>query len=77
MLQLMRDFSQQGGSMLIATHHIDEIIPEIDRVILLQQGQILADGPKEEVLTGANLSRLYGTPLEIGERNGWYRLWHE
>jgi iron complex transport system ATP-binding protein len=77
MLQLMRDFCQQGGSMLIATHHIDEIIPEIDRVILLQQGQILADGPKNEVLTGANLSRLYGTPLEIGERNGWYRLWHE
>ncbi|GAA0693568.1 ATP-binding cassette domain-containing protein [Marinobacterium maritimum] len=77
MLQLMRDFCQQGGSMLIATHHIDEIIPEIDRVILLHQGQILADGSKQEVLTSVNLSRLYGTPLEISQRNDWYRLWHD
>lgn len=77
MLQLMRNFCQQGGSMLIATHHIDEIIPEIDRVILLQEGKILADGPKQKVLTSSNLSRLYGTPIDISQRNGWYRLWHE
>ncbi len=77
MLQFMRNFCQQGGSMLIATHHIDEIIPEVDRVILLQQGQILADGPKQTVLTSTNLSQLYGTPLEISQRNDWYRLWHD
>jgi iron complex transport system ATP-binding protein len=62
--------------MLIATHHVDEIIPEIERVVLLSQGTVVADGPKEEVLTGANLSALYQTPLEISEQNGWYRLWH-
>ncbi len=77
MLQLMRDFCRQGGSMLIATHHIDEIIPEIDRVILLHQGQILADGAKQDVLTNINLSRLYGAPLEVSQRNDWYRLWHD
>lgn len=77
MLQLMRSFCQAGGSMLIATHHIDEIIPEIERVVLLQNGKILADGPKAEVLTGANLSSLYNTELAVTERNGWYRVWHE
>lgn len=77
MLKLMRQFCQQGGSMLIATHHIDEIVPEIDRVILLQQGRILADGPKRDILTSERLSELYGTPLEISEREGWYRLWHD
>ena len=76
MLKQMRQFCQQNGSMLIATHHVDEIIPEIERVVLLSQGTVVADGPKEEVLTGANLSALYQTPLEISEQNGWYRLWH-
>ncbi|GAA0783634.1 ABC transporter ATP-binding protein [Marinobacterium sediminicola] len=77
LLQLMRHFCQQGGSVLIATHHIDEIIPEVDRVILLQRGQILADGPKGDVLTDDCLSALYETPLKVTQRNGWYRLWHD
>jgi len=76
MLRQMRQFCQQNGSMLIATHHVDEIIPEIERVVLLSQGAVVADGPKAEVLTGANLSALYQTPLDISEQNGWYRLWH-
>ncbi len=62
--------------MLITTHHIDEIIPEIERVVLLDQGRIVADGPKAEVLTGANLSALYRTPLRVSEQDGWYRCWH-
>lgn len=77
MLQLMREFCQAGGSMLVATHYIDEIIPEIDRVVLLKDGKILADGPKSEILTGQNLSSLYNTDVEVTERNGWFRLWHE
>lgn len=76
MLQQMRLFCQQGGSMLIATHHVDEIIPEIERVVLISQGRVVADGPKAQILTSANLTELYATPLETSEQNGWYRLWH-
>jgi len=76
MLKQMRQFCQQGNSMLIATHHVDEIIPEIERVVLLSRGRIVADGPKDEVLTSQNLSDLYQTPLEISRKNGWYQLWH-
>ncbi|MBA4501242.1 ABC transporter ATP-binding protein [Marinobacterium marinum] len=76
MLELMRSFCRQGGSMLIATHHVADIIPEIDRVILLRQGKVMADGAKQDILTSTNLSQLYGVPLEISQKNHWYHLWH-
>ncbi|KIY39088.1 molybdenum ABC transporter ATP-binding protein [Pseudomonas sp. 10-1B] len=76
MLKLLRNFCGQGHAMIITTHHIDEIIPEIERVVLLDQGRIVADGPKSEVLDSASLSELYQTELRITEQNGWYRCWH-
>lgn len=76
LLTLLRRYAGGDRAMLITTHHIDEIIPEIERVVLLDQGRIVADGPKAEVLTDANLSALYRTPLRVSEQNGWYRCWH-
>ncbi len=76
LLTTMRSFCGEGRAMIITTHHIDEIIPEIDRVVLLSQGQVVADGPKAEVLTSANLSALYQTELQVTEQDGWYRCWH-
>ena len=58
----------------MTTHDVDEIVPEIDRVILLQQGRILVDGPKDEVLTRENLSRLYQVDLRVDKDRGWYHL---
>jgi len=49
--------------------------PEIDRVVLIDHGRIVADGPKREVLVGARLSELFGLPLELTEREGYYNLW--
>lgn len=76
LLTLLRRYAGGDRAMLITTHHIDEIIPEIERVVLLDQGRIVADGPKAEVLTDANLSALYRTPLRVSVQNGWYRCWH-
>lgn len=76
MLRLLRSFCAEEHAMIITTHHIDEIIPEIERVVLLSQGRIVADGPKAEVLTSAALSQLYQTQLRISEQDGWYRCWH-
>ena len=58
----------------MTTHDVDEIVPEIDRVILLQQGRILVDGPKDEVLSRENLSRLYQVDLRVEKERGWYHL---
>lgn len=75
MLTLLRSFCSGGRSLILTTHHVDEIIPEIDRVVLIKQGQIIADGPKAQLLTSENLSDLYQTSLHITEKNGWYRCW--
>jgi iron complex transport system ATP-binding protein len=75
LFRLMRDFCVPGNSLLLTTHHVDEIIPEIDRVVLLQAGRVIADGDKRAVLTSEQLSRLYGLPLQLTQQNGWYRLW--
>lgn len=77
LLKLMRDYCTPQHSLLLTTHHIDEIIPEINRVILIHKGRVLADGPKQEVLTSAILSEMYGLPVELHQHNGWYRLWLE
>ena len=76
LLSLMRNFCGEDRAMIITTHHIDEIIPEIDRVILISQGKLIADGPKREILTSEKLSALYQTELQVSENNGWYRCWH-
>ena len=76
MLKLMRRFCGAEHAMIITTHHIDEIIPEIERVVLLDKGRIVADGPKAEVLTSERLSALYQTDLRLTEQDGWYRCWH-
>jgi iron complex transport system ATP-binding protein len=73
--KLMRDFCSPEHSLLLTTHHVDELIPEIERVVLLQQGRVLMDGDKQQVLTSANLSRLYNVPVRLMQQDGWYRLW--
>ncbi|HPQ96651.1 MAG: ATP-binding cassette domain-containing protein [Thiothrix sp.] len=76
LLGLLRGFARQQRTLIITTHHIEEVIPEIERVILIKDGSILADGPKTRILTEENLSTLYDTRLEVSTRNGWYRCWY-
>src|SRR6056297_2518070 len=63
---------EQGKTVLLVTHHIHEIVPEIGRVVLLKGGEVLADGPKEKILTSAQLSRLFDGPVEVYESRGFY-----
>jgi iron complex transport system ATP-binding protein len=72
-LALMRTLMQSGKTLILVTHHIHEIPPEIGRVILLGQGRILADGPKHDTLTADNLRELFGTPVALLESAGWYQ----
>ncbi|HXH72703.1 MAG TPA: ATP-binding cassette domain-containing protein [Mariprofundaceae bacterium] len=72
-LQLMRRLMQEGRTLVLVTHHLHEIPPEIDRVVLLKQGRIVADGPKAELFTSARLSELYDVPLRLIEADGWYQ----
>lgn len=73
--QTMRKLAQSGISIILVTHHLPDLIPEISRVILLREGQVFRDGPKLEVLTSENLSELFGIPAELEMRDGYYQLW--
>ena len=68
----MRGLAQSGIAILLVTHHVSEIIPEIERIILLRDGRIMADGPKSEVLTSEAISRLFGIPLRISQQDGYF-----
>jgi iron complex transport system ATP-binding protein len=73
-LQTLRKVAAAGKTIILITHHIEEIIPEIERVILLQAGRIFRDGPKTGLLTGELLSELFGAPIAVeAAANGFYR----
>jgi iron complex transport system ATP-binding protein len=61
--------------ILLVTHHLSDIIPEIDRVIFLRHGRIFADGPKAELFTRDRLSELFGIRVDMAQRDGYYHLW--
>jgi iron complex transport system ATP-binding protein len=71
----VRPLARSGRTLLLVTHHVDDIVPEVERVVLLARGRIVADGAKSEILTAARLSKLYGFEARVEERAGWYRLW--
>lgn len=71
----LRKLAQSGIGIVMVTHHLSDLIPEIERVILMRRGSIVADGPKREILTAPGLSGLFGLEVELAERNGFYNLW--
>ncbi len=70
----MRELAKSGLGILLVTHHISEIIPEIERVVMLRKGKIIADGPKEEVLTSEKLSELFAVPVKLFREDEYFHL---
>jgi iron complex transport system ATP-binding protein len=70
----LRDLAKSGLAIVLVTHHVSEIIPEIERVILLKAGRIVADGPKNAILTTRNLTELFGVPVEVTSRDGYFDI---
>ena len=62
-----------GKNVILVTHHVHEIPPEITRTILLKEAKVLDDGDKAKVLTSKNLSKLFDRPIKIIEENGFYQ----
>ena len=72
--EAMSELARSGVGVVLVTHHVDEIIPEIDRVVMLREGRIVADGTKSALLTSGRLSALFGTSVDVESREGTYRL---
>lgn len=71
-LERLRRLANDGRNIVIVTHHLNEIPPEVDRVVLLKNGQVVADGPKKSVLTDDLLSGVYETRVRVAEIDGFY-----
>jgi iron complex transport system ATP-binding protein len=72
---LLRRLAQQGTGILLITHHIADIPPEIDRILMMKDGRIIADGPKAELLTAPRLSDLFKTDVLLTQKDGFHHAW--
>ncbi len=72
---LLRKLAREGTGILLITHHIADIPPEIERILMMQDGRIVADGPKNELLTADRLSALFKTKVQLSERDGFFHAW--
>jgi iron complex transport system ATP-binding protein len=73
--ETLRRLAQEGTGLVLVTHHLGDILPEIERVILMRGGRIVADGPRQELLTEARLSELFHAPVRIGRDEEWLHSW--
>ena len=73
--ELLIQLAEKGTTMLQITHHIADIIPAMRRVLLMRDGRIVADGPREELLTAPVLSDLFETEVHLAEHDGFYHAW--
>ncbi len=71
-LLTLQNIARHGKTIILVTHRVEEIFPEIDRVILLKRGRITLDGRKREVLTSQHLSAMFGAPIRVQESHGYY-----
>lgn len=73
--ETMRLLARSGIGIVMVTHDLADIVPEIERVVLMSKGKIVADGRKEEILKPQHLSSLFEIPVEIAQKNDYYHLW--
>jgi iron complex transport system ATP-binding protein len=73
--ETLRGLAREGTGLVMVTHHLADILPEIERIILMRDGRIVGDGPREELLTEPRLSELFRTPIRIGRDAEWLHSW--
>jgi iron complex transport system ATP-binding protein len=74
-LDIVRGLMRNGTTLILVTHHLHEIPPEVHRVVLIKEGRIVADGVKSDVLTSRTLSELFDYDLEVVvSANGYYQV---
>jgi iron complex transport system ATP-binding protein len=71
-MERVRRIARDGTTIILITHHIDEIVPEIERVILLRDGRIAADGVKRSMLNAECLSGVFNAPVAVDETDGYF-----
>jgi iron complex transport system ATP-binding protein len=73
--EALRKLAAGGVSTIVVTHHLPDIIPEVKRVILIRDGKVFRDGPKDELLNTTTLSELFRTEVEFAVKDGYFHMW--
>jgi iron complex transport system ATP-binding protein len=71
----IRKLASGGVTVILVTHYLPDVIPEIERVILLREGQLFQDGPKDQLLRPEPLSNLFGVDARVLQADGFYHMW--
>jgi len=72
--EILRKLAAGGIGIIMVTHYLPDIIPEMQRVVLLANGRVCRDGPKHEVLKASALREIFGIEVEVLERGGYYHV---
>ncbi|MBE7496973.1 MAG: ATP-binding cassette domain-containing protein [Verrucomicrobiaceae bacterium] len=64
----------QSPSLVMVTHHVEEILPAITHCLLLKDGRVHAAGTKQETLTSALLGEIYGAKVKLARHGPRYSL---
>lgn len=70
--QTLRKIARSGTGIILVTHNLHDIIPEISRVILMKDGKFCLDGQKGKVLSEKNIGGLFDTTVTIKTEGGYY-----
>jgi iron complex transport system ATP-binding protein len=73
-MESVRRLVHEGTTLILVTHHVEEIIPETCRVVLLRAGRIAYDGRPEDALTSERLQAVFGGPLNVVCSGGYYHV---
>jgi iron complex transport system ATP-binding protein len=71
-MERVRTIAREGTTIILITHHVEEIIPEIGRVVLLREGRVAGDGAKADMLTEPRLSETFGGDMRVERQDGYY-----
>lgn len=72
---LQRLGSRPGApTLVLVTHHVEEIMPVFSHALILKSGAVLAAGKKPSVLTARNLSRAFNAAIRLSRKSGRYAL---
>lgn len=71
-LETLRDLARAGTTLLMVTHHVEEVLPETEHLILLSDGRLAAEGRKEKLMNAERLSALFDASIGVEARGAWY-----
>ena len=71
-MEQVRRLARGGTTIVLVTHHVDEIIPEIARVILLRRGRVASAGATADMLTASQLGHAFDASLQVNRSGGYY-----